>query len=105
MLAEIARRRWFRGAGQEALRQLRADGGTRRASAQERTRDGVRRHAIKTRKADQAEVIAKLTDRGQRVEETGADLRELDLHVIAFNRAQGEVADCSRPRRAKQAYR
>jgi hypothetical protein len=77
----------------------------RRASAQERTRNGVRRHGIKTTKADQAEVIAKLTDRGQRVEETGADLRELDLHVIAFNRAQGEVADCSRPRRAKQAYR
>ncbi len=52
----------------------------------------MRRHAIKTRKADQAEVLAKLTDRGQRVEETGADLRELDLHVVAFNRAQGEVA-------------
>jgi hypothetical protein len=105
MLAEIARRRWFRGAGQEALRQLRADGGTRRASAQEPTRNGARRHGIKTRKADQDEVIAKLPDRGQRVEETGADLRELDLHVIAVNCAQGEVADCSRLRRAKQAYR
>ncbi len=33
--------------------------------------------------------------RGQnesKAEEAGADLKELDLHVIAFNRAQGEVA-------------
>jgi PIN domain nuclease of toxin-antitoxin system len=42
--------------------------------------------------ANHAEVLAKLVDRGQPAEEAIAGLRELDLEVIAFDRAQAEIA-------------
>lgn len=42
--------------------------------------------------ANHAEVISKLVDLGQPAEEAIADLRELDLEVVAFDRAQGEAA-------------
>jgi ribonuclease VapC len=42
--------------------------------------------------ANYTEVISKLVDRGQPAEEAIADLRELDLEVVPFDRAQGEAA-------------
>ncbi len=36
--------------------------------------------------------MAKLIDRGQPADKAVADLRELDLDVIAFDRTQGEAA-------------
>jgi PIN domain nuclease of toxin-antitoxin system len=39
-----------------------------------------------------AEVLAKLVDHGQPVEDAIAGLRELDLEVVAFDRAQAEIA-------------
>ena len=42
--------------------------------------------------ANLAEVIAKLVDRGLDGNEALADLRELDLNVVALDRAQAEAA-------------
>ena len=42
--------------------------------------------------ANLAEVIAKLVDRGLDGNEALADLRELDLEVVALDRAQAEAA-------------
>ena len=42
--------------------------------------------------ANLAEVIAKLVDRGLDGNEVLADLRELDLNVVALDRAQAEAA-------------
>jgi ribonuclease VapC len=46
--------------------------------------------------ANYAEVIGKLVDRGQAPEEAVADLRELDLDVVPFDRAHGEAAGALR---------
>jgi PIN domain nuclease of toxin-antitoxin system len=57
--------------------------------------------------ANLAEVIAKLVDRGLDGNEALSDLRELDMEVVALDRAQAEAAGLLRsaPLRAKQGSR
>jgi len=42
--------------------------------------------------ANHAEVLAKLVDRGEPAADAIAGLQELDLEVVAFDRAQAEIA-------------
>ena len=55
--------------------------------------------------ANLAEVIARLVDRGLDGNEALADLRELDLEVVALDRAQAEAAGLPAPPRARRASR
>ena len=48
-------------------------------------------HGARVSAVNYAEVIGKLIDRGHEAEEAVADLRELDLDIVALDRVQGEA--------------